>query len=51
VPEDVVAHDRSDVELSLAQKRLGIDHQPRLALRREDVVGVQVLVQQHLLAL
>ena len=49
--ELVRADDRCDAELSLAGERLRVDREPGLALRREDVVGVQVLMQQHLLAL
>src|SRR3954470_21370479 len=45
------AHDRRDRELALTDERLRIDHEPRLALCRKDVVAVEVLVQQHLLAL
>src|SRR6476659_7684216 len=45
------AYDRRDAELALADKRLRVDRQPRLALRGEDVVAVQVLMQQHLLSL
>src|SRR5689334_6678891 len=45
------AHDRRDPELPLAGKGLRVDRQPRLALRREHVVAVEVLVEQHLLAL
>ena len=45
------ADDRRDPELALADQRLRVDREPRLALRRQHVVAVQVLVQQHLLAL
>src|SRR5207247_3779151 len=43
--------DRRDRELALTCERLRIDDEPRLALRGEDVLPVQVLVEQHLLAL
>jgi len=45
------ADNRRDRELALADKRLRIDHEPRLALRSEDVVRMKILVQEHLLAL
>ena len=45
------ADDRRDRELALAGERLRVDHEPRLALRGEHVLAVQVLVQEHLLAL
>src|SRR5258708_28898390 len=51
VPELEAADDRRDGELALADKRLRVDGEPRLALRGEHVVAVQVLVQQHLFAL
>src|SRR3954471_14127416 len=45
------SHDRCDAELALAHERLRVDRQPRLPLRGEHVVAVQVLVEEHLLAL
>src|SRR5438093_1700139 len=45
------ADDRSDRELPLAGERLWVDHEPGLALRGEDVVRVQVLVDEDLLSL
>src|SRR5262245_9759580 len=51
VAELARADDGRDPELALTRQRLRVDRQPGLALRREDVVAVQVLVEQHLLAL
>ena len=34
------------VQLPLADQRLGIDHEPRLALGPEDVARVQILVRE-----
>ena len=45
------ADDRRDCELALARERLRVDHEPLLPFGREDVVAVQVLVHEHLLAL
>src|SRR6266536_1726328 len=45
------ADDRRDSELALPDEGLRIDRQPRLPLRRQHVLAVEVLVQQHLLAL
>ncbi len=45
------ADDRGDRELPLADQRLWVYDKPGLALRREDIVAVQVLVKQHLLTL
>src|SRR6266545_4002150 len=42
VPELEASRDRRDGELPLADQWLGIDHEPRLALRREHVVEVQI---------
>jgi hypothetical protein len=43
--------DRRERELPLANERFGIDDEPRLALGTEDVVPMQVLVEENLLAL
>ena len=43
--------DGRDGELTLADERLRVDHEPRLARRREDVVRMEVLVHEDLLAL
>jgi hypothetical protein len=51
VPELRRADDRHDRELALGDERLRVDDEPRLALRGEDVVAVQVLVREHALAL
>src|SRR6185437_1288954 len=51
VAELAGADNRRDPELPLADERLRVDPQPGLALRGQDVVAVQVLVQQHLRAL
>jgi hypothetical protein len=51
VLELVRAHDRRDRELPLPYERLGVDHQPRLPGRREDVVRVKVLMKENLFAL
>jgi hypothetical protein len=51
VTELVGAHDRRHGELTLADNRLGIDDEPRLALRGQHVVRVEILVEKHLLAL
>src|SRR6059036_1202557 len=45
------ADDRRYGEIALAGERLRIDHEPRLTLRGENVVRVEILVQEHLLAL
>src|SRR5205085_2192617 len=45
------ADQRRQREPTLAEQRLGIDHEPRLTLRREDIRAVQVLMDEHLLAL
>src|SRR5207247_5285188 len=45
------ADDGRDRELALADQRLWIDGEPRLASGCEHVVPVQVLVEQHLLTL
>ena len=49
--ELAAAHERRDAELALAGERLRVDRQPGLPLGAKDVVGVHVLVHQHLLAL
>ena len=46
VAELARADDRRDRELALADERLGVDREPGLALRREHVVAVQVLVER-----
>jgi hypothetical protein len=51
VPEFERADDRRDGELALAGERLWIDDEPWLALRSEHVVGVEILMEQDLLAL
>ncbi len=51
VAELAAPHDRGDAELALACERLRIDHQPRLTRGAQDVVRVQILVHEHLLAL
>src|SRR6058998_3542550 len=43
--------DRRDRELTLADERLRIDYEPRLAPCGENVVRVEILIQEHLLAL
>ncbi len=43
--------DRRDRELPLGSEWLRIDHEPRLALRRKDVLPVKVLVNEDELAL
>src|SRR4051794_41875252 len=45
------ADDRRDRELPLGGERLRVDDEPRLALRADDVVTVQVLMDEHLRAL
>src|SRR5918992_107779 len=58
-PEDLAASaselraadDRCEPELALAHERLRVDRQPGLPLGAEDVVGMEVLVQEDLLAL
>ena len=45
------ADDRREAELALADERLRVDREPRFALGRENVVRVEVLVDEHLLAL
>jgi len=45
------ADDRRETELPLADERLRVDYEPRLALGGQDVVGVEVLVHEDLLAL
>lgn len=45
------ADQRCEAELALSGERLRVDHQPGLTLGREHVVGVQILVHEHLLAL
>src|SRR5262245_14753871 len=51
VAELARADDGRDPELTLAGQRLRVDRQPGLALCREDVVAVQVLVEEDLVAL
>src|SRR5215510_7865121 len=51
VAELARADDRRDPELALPRQRFRIDCQPGLALRPQDVVAVQILVEEHLLAL
>ena len=43
--------DGRDGELTLANERLRVDHEPRLPLRGEDVVRMEVLVHEDLLTL
>ena len=45
------ADDRRKAELTLADERLRVDDEPRLALRGEHVVRVEILVDQYLLSL
>ena len=45
------AHERHGAERALTDERLGVDGEPRLAVAAQDVAGMQVLVQQHLVAL
>ncbi len=40
--------DGSNREGKLAGERFRVNHQPRLALRAQDVAGVEVLVYEHL---
>jgi hypothetical protein len=51
VSELAAANDCCYSELALAGQRLRVDREPRLTLGSEHVVGVQVLVEEHLLAL
>src|SRR5438477_8946852 len=51
VPELRRSDDRRDRKLALAYERLRVDDEPRLTLRGQDVVGVEILVQQHLFPL
>jgi len=50
-PELGAADQRRDAELALADERLRVDHEPRLAFGPQDVPGVEVLVDEHLLTL
>ncbi len=43
--------DRGDPELALSREWLRVDDEPRFALGSKDVLSVQILVDQHLLAL
>src|SRR5579884_3297433 len=45
------ADDRREAELALADKRFRVDRKPRLTLGAQHVVRMQVLVDEHLLAL
>jgi NAD(P)-dependent dehydrogenase (short-subunit alcohol dehydrogenase family) len=45
-PPDGVSQQTDGVELGLADKRLRIDHQPRLALGLEEIGAVQILVRE-----
>ena len=45
------ADDRGQGELALADERLRVDREPRLPLRGENVLRVEVLVDEHLLPL
>jgi hypothetical protein len=47
VPPD----DRGHSEFAFADERLRVDHEPWLTPRPQHVVGMKVLVHQHLLAL
>ena len=51
VPELGRSDDRRETELALARERLGVDDEPRLALRSEHVVAMKILVDEDLLAL
>ena len=42
------ANHTRDREFALANQRLGINYQPRLALRLQHIVSMQILVHQHL---
>lgn len=45
------AYQRGDAELSLTNERLRVDREPGLSSRPQDVSGVEVLVEKHLLPL
>ena len=45
------ANDRAQRELSFSNERLGIDHQPRFPASAQHIVTVEILVEQHLVAL
>src|SRR6267142_2466591 len=51
VAQLTAANDCCDSELALAGQRLRVNREPRLTLGREDVLGVQVLVEEYLLSL
>src|SRR4051812_39978125 len=44
-------NDRCDREFTFSEQRLRVDHEPRLAYGSEDVVAVEILMEEHLLAL